>query len=142
MLWQEIRGLDTGWRALRSFGLVVGAVLVGIAAVVLWRRGWEPDAAVRWLGGAGAALVLLGALAPGVLKPVYRVWMGLALVLGFVTTHVILAVLYYFVFTPIGLVMRLAGKNPMHPRPDPGAATYWTPKAHAGTPRERMEKYY
>lgn len=138
----EWRALDVSRPALRRFGLAVGGVLLGVAAVVLWRRGYTATPLVWGLGGAGGALVVLGAVAPGLLRPLYRVWMGLALVLGFVMTHVILAVLFYAVVTPIGLVMRAFGHDPLQRRRDPAAPTYWQPKTYDDPSPRRLEKYY
>ncbi len=142
MLWQEIREIDTSRKALRSFGWVVGAVLLGIAAVVWWRRDWTATGAVVWLGGIGGALVALGLLAPALLRPLYRVWMALAVVLGFVMTRVILTLVFYLVLTPIGLLLRLFGKDPLHRRLDPNAPSYWLEKTYDDESPERLEKYY
>ncbi len=142
ILWQEIRDVDTGRKALRSFGWVVGAVLLGIAALVWWRRDWTATGAVVWLGGIGAALVALGLAAPALLKPVYRIWMALAVVLGFVMTRVILSIVFYLILTPIGLVLRLLGKDPLHRTLDPNAPSYWIEKEHPEASKEQLEKYY
>lgn len=138
----EIRSLDTSKRSLRSFGYVVGLVLIGIAAVVLWRHDWAPIPAVYWLGGIGGTLVVLGLLVPSVLRPVYRVWMALAVVLGFVMTRVLLTTVFFTVLTPIGLLMRLFGKDPMHRTLNPSAPSYWIKKAYADESPGRLEKYY
>ncbi len=142
VLWQEIKEVDTSKKALRSFGWVVGGVLLVIAAVVGWRNDWTLTTAAYVLGGIGGALVVLGLAAPVVLKPVYRVWMALAVVLGFIMTRVILSVVYYLVMTPIGLVMRLFGKDPMHRRIDPEASSYWIEKSYDDESPKRLEKYY
>ncbi len=142
ILWQEIKEVDTSKKALRSFGWVVGGVLLVIAAVVWWRNDFTLTTAAYVLGGIGGALVVLGLAAPVVLKPVYRVWMALAVVMGFIMTRVILSVVYYLVMTPIGLVMRLFGKDPMHRRIDPDAASYWIEKSYDDESPERLEKYY
>ena len=42
----ELQTLDVGRKALRSFGLLVGAVLLGLGGLMLWRRGFAPDAGV------------------------------------------------------------------------------------------------
>ena len=141
-LWQEIRAVDTSRKALRSFGLVVGGVFVGIAAIIVWRSGWALTPVAQWLGGPGAVLIVLGLVAPPLLRPLYRVWMGLALVLGFVMTRVLLTLVYYLLLTPIGLLLRLFGKDPMHRHPDPEASSYWIPKEYLNEGPERLEKYY
>ena len=142
LLWQEIKEVDTSKKALRSFGWVVGGVLLVIAAVVWWRNDFAVTTAVSVLGGIGGALVVLGLTAPVVLKPVYRVWMALAVVMGFIMTRVILSVVYCLVMTPIGLAMRLFGKDPMHRRIDPEASSYWIEKSYDEESPDRLEKYY
>ncbi len=142
VLREELLALDAGKKALRSFGVVVGAVLLGIAVVVAWRNGWTVTPAAGWLAGLGGALVVLGGLAPRLLRPVYYLWMALALVMGFVMTRVLLTLVFFLLITPIGLVMRLAGKDPMHRRPDPDADSYWIEKDYIDDSAERLEKYY
>ncbi len=139
---EELHELDFGRRSLRSFGLVVGGVFMGIAVFILWRRGWEPSAVVYGLGGFGGALVLFGLLAPMLLRPVYRVWMGLALVLGFVMTRVLLSLVFFGVMLPIGLALRLVGKDLLHGRPDSALPTYWIEKEEADDSPKRLERYY
>lgn len=94
----------------RKFGLLVGGVMVLLAGVSLWRGHYWPP---RVLAAVGALLILGGALIPGQLGPVYRAWMGLAHLLSKVTTPIFLGIVYYVVMTPIGLIRRLFGKNPM-----------------------------
>ncbi len=138
----ELQTLDVGRKALRSFGLLVGAVLLGLGGLMLWRRGFAPDAGVLAASVVGGLLMLLGLTFPRVLRPLYRVWMALAFVLGFVMTRVLLALVFYLAVTPIGVVMRVLGKDSMHRRPDPSAPTYWRPRAPHEGDRERLKKYY
>ena len=142
MLWQEIRDLDVGKKKVRSFGYLVGGVLMAIALVGLWRTGRRFTTAVYALLGAGGALVALGLAAPAVLRPLYRVWMGLALVLGFVMTRVILTLVFFLVVTPVGWIMRALGKDPLRRRPDPSAETYWIEKTAPDPSPKRLEKYF
>jgi hypothetical protein len=140
---EEVRLLDGSPQALRRFGLVVGGVLAGIGAVVLWRRGWALGAASGGLLGAGAALVVLGAAAPRVLRPVFRAWMTLAFALGFVMTRVILTLVFFLLVTPIGVLRRTLGTSPIRTRPDPTAPTYWLPRPPPeGDDRERLGRMY
>ncbi len=142
MLWDEIRGIEAGDRQVRSFGRLVGGVLVALALGLAWRQGWTPGALPVGLGVAGAVLALGGWLAPRLFRPLYRVWMGLALVLGFVMTRVLLTLVFFLAVTPIGLLLRLFGKDPLHRRPDPSAPTYWIEKTYRDDTPKRLEKYF
>ena len=94
----------------RSFGLSVGGVLLAIAAVAAWRhRVMTADVA----GGIGAALVVFGAVAPRLLAPVNAGWWRCAHALGYVNARIILTVAFAIVLTPIGLVWRLTGRDPL-----------------------------
>lgn len=139
---EEVRALDTGRAALRRFGLAVGGVFLAIGAVVVWRSGWTLGPAATVLGGLGGALMALGLVAPPLLRPVYLGWMGLAFVLGFVMTRVILTVVFVGLVIPIGLVLRLVGKDLLDRRLDRGAASYWREKRYRDASPARLEKYY
>lgn len=107
----------------RQFGLMVAAVLLVVAGA-----GWFLfGTLLRWaLIGAGAfaaaALVL-----PGVLLPLNRLWGVLAEQLGKAVNFVLLAVFFYVFVLPLGLIIRLTGRDAMHRRPDPEKKSYWTP---------------
>ncbi|HMB93369.1 MAG TPA: SxtJ family membrane protein [Rhodothermales bacterium] len=142
LIWQEIKEVDTSKKALRSFGWLVGGMLLVIALVVWWRHDWTFTTAIYWLGGIGGALVVLGSMVPVLLRPLYRVWMALAIVLGFVMTRVLLTLVFFLLITPIGLVRRLFGKDPLRQKPDADATSYWIPKTYDDPSKERLEKYY
>jgi xanthine/uracil permease len=136
----ELRGLDTSRRSLRNFGLVVGGVFLAIVAFVFWRRGFEATPVLIGIAVGASVLVLLAVVAPTVLKPAHRVWMLLALILGFVMTRVILTVMYYLVFTPIGLILRAFGRDPMNR--SFGGDSYWIERTVVDESPARLTKYY
>jgi hypothetical protein len=120
----------------RRFGLLVGGVFSAIALLFLWRG--RPTAAAL-AGAAGIFLVGMGALLPGHLGPVFRAWMKLALAISMVTTPIVLAILYFVVFTPAGVVMRLVGHNPLEPKPSgPGV---WV-RREAALRRSNLERQF
>ncbi|MES2304431.1 MAG: SxtJ family membrane protein [Gemmatimonadota bacterium] len=105
----------------RKFGLTVGLAFLALATVAWWRG---RHTTVLVLGGLGGVLCLAGVLVPRSLGPIERAWMGLAHALSRVTTPIAMAVVYYVVLTPIGLLRRLVGRNPMvPPRVE---ASYWS----------------
>jgi hypothetical protein len=100
--------LSTG--DLRKFGLLVGAAFFVLGCVLRWRDSGNA-ALVLW--GISAALVGLGLLLPSLLRPVYRGWMGLALLLSKVTTPIVMGVLYFVIMTPVGWLLRAFGHHPL-----------------------------
>jgi hypothetical protein len=104
----------------RRFGLVIGTAFLALAALLWWRA--RPIGA-GVLTSAGAALILAGWLVPSRLGPVRRAWMRLAVTVSRVTTPVFLALVYYLVVTPMGLIMRLIGYRPLTRARRPG--TVW-----------------
>ena len=121
MLRKEIKHIQSSRKDLRSFGLVVGGVLAVIGAVFFWFN--KP--AYPYPLGIGVALILSGLLIPNLLKPLQKVWMTIAIILGWFMTRVILTVLYYTVFTFIGKTGKLFGKQFIEINWDKSQNTYW-----------------
>ena len=70
----------------------------------------------------------LGLIRPGWMRPIYVGWMVLAFPIGWTISQVMLALMFYGLFTPIALVFRLIGRDPLHRARRPGVESYWTPK--------------
>lgn len=120
----------------RRFGLVVGTAFLALAGFAHWRGG---HTAVGVLGILGGALALAGLVIPGKLGPVERVWMALAHAMSRVTTPVFMGLIYFIVFTPVGLVRRALGKNALvRPASD---GSYWVSRA-AGARRSDLERQF
>ena len=135
---KELQALPTDNRALRKFGLTVGGVFLALAALLLWRKAeWG-----IYLAYAGGPLVLLGAIFPRILKPIYLGWMALALAIGTVMTTVLLTLFFLLVVTPVGLFFRLIGRDILHRKFDRQAKSYWIPKEYPIADRSRYEKFF
>ena len=105
----------------RRFGLLVGGIFSVIGLWPLIRHGEN----IRlWALIPGSLLVGMGLLLPGYLGPIYKGWMAIGHVLGWINTRIILGVLYYALFTPIGLVMRVWRKDVMRRQYDETTNTY------------------
>jgi Saxitoxin biosynthesis operon protein SxtJ len=74
---------------------------------------------------------LLGAIAPALLRPVFVGMMVLSYPLNWLVSHLILAFLFYCVFTSIGLIFKLIGRDALNRRREPDRATYWIAKQPA-----------
>ena len=111
-----------GPRRERSFGLSVGAVLCVIALALAW-RGRVTRAEI--VGGVGALLVVLGYLRPSLLTFPSDAWWKMAAVLGWVNARVLLTLLFIALLTPVGLIWRLTGRDPLSRRR--GSSPGWLP---------------
>jgi hypothetical protein len=107
-------------RVLRQFGWIACALgLLGGSFV--W-SGWIAVVAIALGVFSGIASLVL----PAANRPLFIVLSAIAYPIGFVVSLVVLAVLFYGVVTPIGLLLKLSGTDPLNRRADPGATTYWT----------------
>ena len=112
-------------KKLRSFGFLVGGAFALIAVVPLLRH----RGPLRiWALAAAAALVLPALVSPRVLSPVYRAWMRAGAALGYVNNRIILGVLFYFVFTPVGWMFKIARKDPMRRGFERASPSYRAPR--------------
>lgn len=107
----------------RKFGFTVGAALVVLGAVALW-RGHRLVGSV--MGVLGAVLLLAALVVPTLLGPVQRGWMALGLAMSKVTTPILMSAVYYVVLTPMGLLMRAFGRNPLRQPEHNGS--FWQPR--------------
>jgi Saxitoxin biosynthesis operon protein SxtJ len=97
-------------KQLRSFGFTVGGIFALIGFWPLIVHGLNP----RWWAVAMAGLLLLPAIVfPSSLSWIHKRWMALGHIMGWINTRIILGVVFYFVVTPIGMIRRLLGKDPM-----------------------------
>lgn len=121
MLKEEFKHIKETKKDLRKFGLTVGIVLAAIGILLFY---FEKPSAIYFVV-IGGLLILLGILFPQLLKPFNKIWMGLAIILGFIMTRVILTTLFYLVITPIGFLAKIFRKKFMDLKFDRSAKTYW-----------------
>jgi hypothetical protein len=108
-------------RQLRDFGLLVGGIF---GVIGFWPLLWRQQSPRLWALTLLVVLAVPALVAPRILAPAYRAWMKLAEVLAWINTRIILGVVFYGVVTPIGLVMRLLGRDPMRRRFDRTGESY------------------
>ena len=109
-------------KQLRQFGLLLGVLIPLFFCVLL--PSLHSHSAPLWPVGIGVILILLGVVAPQRLSLVYRGWMALGNVLGFINSHLILGVVFVFVLQPIALIMRCLGHDPLRKRWDASTDSY------------------
>lgn len=129
----EVRGSSD-----RTFGLVFTAVF---AIVGLWPLTGGGPLRI-WALGVAAAFLAAAALRPKLLAPLNRIWTRIGHFLHRIANFVILALLFYLVITPTGLMLRLLGKDPLRLRFEPGARSYWIERQPPGPAPETIKHQF
>lgn len=128
------------WVALVGLPLIAFAVLK-ICGLWSWTDSWTHPA-MLWSAGVGAGQLLL--YLAGLREPtrwIYAVLMVVAVPIGFVLSQVLMAAIYYLVFTPIGLCFRLVGRDAMGRRADPSRKSYWHDRGPPRSPASYFKLY-
>ena len=121
----------------RKFGLTVGGAFIALAALTLWRQG--PRTLQLVFASLGGALVLAALVVPTHLGPVQRAWMRFGAAIARVTTPIVTAVLFFGVFTPLGLLARLFGRNPL--KRNVGGSSHWVARGPGAT-RSQLHRQF
>ncbi len=125
-------------RELRNFGLTVGIAFALLGLLLLWRgKTFYP-----YFLAASAALVSLGLALPLLLAPFHKAWMALSAILGWVMTRLVLSILFYLAFTPIGIIGRLAGRKFLDSEIDRSRETYWVYRDAAESAKPDCERQF
>lgn len=95
--------LNLDKRSLKNFGIAMGVAFLVIFGLFFSRHS---NSALS-VFGISFLFLIVGLVLPNLLKPLYIVWMRLAFILGWVNTRIILIILFYLIFTPLGLFIRL-----------------------------------
>jgi hypothetical protein len=122
----------------RSFGLVLGAFFLLVALSPLRRH--HPLRV--WALVVSGAFLLLAVIRPSLLKQLNRLWTQLGVLLGRVVTPIVTAILFFVIFTPVGYLFRLRGKDPLRLKTDPGAGSYWIERQPPGPAPETMANQF
>jgi hypothetical protein len=118
-------------RVLRQFaGLWL--LLFGTLAVLQWLDGATTGATA--LAIVAAAVALPGLISPQSIAIVFHVAMAVAMPIGWVVSHALLALTYFAVFAPVAIVFRMFGRDALTRKRRPATTTYWTAKERPSDP--------
>lgn len=129
----ELKALELSKKKLRSFGLLVGGVFLLISAWIFFSQRNELSETSNYTFAyifliVGGILFLFGVLSPLLLKTPYKIWMGLAIAMGWVVSRVLIMILFYIVVTPISLIAKLSGKKFLDLKFRDNKSSYWVIK--------------
>ncbi len=127
-------------REIRVWVLVLGCALsaVGLIQYLVWDH--QRAAQLFWI--LALAFLISGLVLPMALKPVYRLWLKFAAVLAWINTRLILSLTFFLVFTPLGFLLRLLGKDLLKEKWEAQAKSYWVERKPIPFDPSRYEKQF
>jgi hypothetical protein len=126
-------------RELRQFSLALIIATAVVGGILWWQLGANLASKILW--GAGPVLGVLGLLVPPAMRPLFIGLSVVAFPIGYVIGFVALALVYYLLVTPIGLVFRLSGRDPLDRRFDRSASTYWIARSGQRPARRYFQQF-
>ncbi|MFH0764738.1 MAG: SxtJ family membrane protein [Candidatus Omnitrophota bacterium] len=137
-MWDEIKNIKSGKKELREFGLTIGIILVILGGIAAWRG--KP--VYPYFLSFGIAFIAAGIIMPAALRFPQVAWMTIAVIVGFFMNRLILSILFYTVITPIGIIMRILGKDVLDQRIDKSAPSYWKKRETTTKTKESYQNQY
>lgn len=105
----ELEQIDFSEKSLKKFGITIGSILLIIGLYLTWKINFTTFISI--ISVIGFLLIAFGIFAPKSLSNIYKYWMMFALILGWFVSRIILAILFYLVIAPIGIVTKILGKD-------------------------------
>lgn len=140
---KEFQALDASPKKVRSFAWLFLTLFLGlIPAIYIPNYGLEAYTKSAWFIASifGTTIGVLSLLGPRVFAGVYRAWMGLALVLGLISSTLVITLIFYLIMTPIALLMRASKGDFIGQNIDKTKKTYW--EAHEEPEKNRYYKNF
>jgi hypothetical protein len=126
-------------RELRYFGLMLAAFLCVVGALARWK--WQAPVAGWLLGSLGAVVAVAYYALPPLRRPLFLAWRALLRPVQRTISYVVLAVVYYLVFTPVGMLLRLLGRDALGRGFESEASSYFVRRRVALDPARYFRQF-
>ncbi len=135
-IFSELQNIKSTRAELKKFGLSVGGGLLTISIFIFLTKDRLPTTLLL----ISIFLIISGHFLPAILKPIQKLWMGLALILGFISTRVILTLLFIIAVIPTGLIAKLFNYDPLQLKKK--QKSYWKKVSNASSNPKYYEKQF
>jgi hypothetical protein len=122
----------------RGFGLVFAGFFALVSVLSVWKGGvgWH------WMAPLAAVFLIAAYTVPRVLAPLNKLWTKLGLLIYKVMNPIVLGLLFFVTIMPIGLLMRVFGKDFLRMKIDRNAKSYWIERKPPGPPPQSMRNQF
>lgn len=138
MLTEEFKNIKSGRNELKQFGLIIGAVLLIVGSYLFWKI--YPNYSYFLI--SGVIFVVAGLIFPILLKPLQKLWMTIALILGWFMSRLVIAAVFYLILTPVSLIAKIVGKKFLELKGTKSQKSYWNYRQSAKIARIDFEKQF
>jgi multisubunit Na+/H+ antiporter MnhG subunit len=135
---EEIKSIKSNRDELKKFGLTLGAVFALLGGFLWWR---EKNYFFSYLI-VSVLFFFFGLVLSALLKPFHKIWMSIAILMGWFMTRIILIILFYLIVTPIGFLARLFGKDFLNTKFNKNLDSYWIPKKISKFDKKNYENQF
>ncbi len=139
---KELKNIKSGKKELRNFGLLIAGVLFIIAAVILFQKKHTESDLIYYLLSIAGFLFIFGLILPKILWPLQKIWMGIAVVIGYFISRIILTLFFFLIITPAGWFLKLLGKDLLNLKINNQTDSYWIEKEKKEFSQDRYEKQF
>ena len=136
--------VEINWQPTRTDLKVFGiglAIFCTIVGVLVYRMDREFGFIESAFACIAVIALMISLIQPTWLKPIYLLFTVLAFPIGWVVSHLLLATVFFMVFTPTGLLMRLFGRDPLHRHFDSSANSYWVAHRSSKSPEDYFRQF-
>ena len=122
---------------LRTFSFIWALIFFVVGVFPLYKSGfagvlaidslpaWESLPIRHWGIYVSLAFLFIGLFIPGIVSGFYKLWVKLGELIGGVISKIILVIMFYGLFTPIAIVLKILGKDLLHKKMDKKSHSYW-----------------
>tara|TARA_B100001248_G_scaffold186384_1_gene142249 strand:- start:1146 stop:1556 length:411 start_codon:yes stop_codon:yes gene_type:complete len=133
----EIKNIKLVKKDLKNFGFIIGIILSLFGLFLFYKQ----INYFTYFVSFGLTFLSLGLIAPKILKPIYKVWMTFAVVIGWIMTRIILSVFFYSVITGIAILTRIIGKDFLNLKIN-NKESYWNNRDNDRELKQDYEKQF
>ncbi len=131
--------IDIDKKKIRTVSLGLATILTAVGLLKLYKDQMIVAIVLLYLGMTS---LILAFFFQSLMKPVYIVFMKVAHILGWINTRILLGIIYYIIITPIGVIMKVFGKDLLDKRIKPDKGSYWVKREKIEFDKSRYEKQF
>lgn len=139
MILEELKKIDYSEKSLKKFGITFCIIFL-VISIILYHKDF--DYYYYYFLVASFLFLVITFVNVKILKPVYKAWITFSILLGIISTNIILTATFFLIITPLGLILRLMGKDLLDIKINRDKKSYWNYRNQINYKKEYSERQY